>query len=84
MSTIDTTGWNEYPFEAFGRTYVSKVSPNSPLMSRIKNLPNGVFESMNRNAVSELVGEDMSRADILNKLDMINEGGTHAILELVG
>jgi hypothetical protein len=80
--SVNTNGWLSFPFEAEGTKFVSKISPQSPLLSRIKSLPAGVFDSMNRSAVAELVGSGLSREYIISKLAYINEGGTHAIIEL--
>jgi hypothetical protein len=82
MHELDTTGWNAFPFAVDGITFVSKVSPTSPFMSKIKNLPEGAFESMNRMAVLDLVGQGLSREQIISELYSINAGGSHAVLEL--
>jgi hypothetical protein len=39
---------------------------------------------MNRDAVLDLVGKGLSREYIASKLYHINEGGTHAVIELAG
>ena len=81
---LDTTGWNAFSFEVEGVEFISKVSPTSPFMKSIAKLPAGVFESMNRDAVLDLVGKGLSREYIASKLYHINEGGTHAVIELAG
>jgi hypothetical protein len=82
MHNLNTTGWNSFPFEANGMKFVSKIAPNSPFMSKIAMLPAGVFESMNRGAVRDCVGNGLSREEIVTRLYAINENASHAILEL--
>jgi hypothetical protein len=45
-------------------------------------LPSGVFESMNRMAVLDLIGKGLSRKEIAQELYLINKNGTHAVIEL--
>ena len=82
MHDLNTKSWNSYPFEVDGVKFVSKVEKNSPFMSRIKMLPNGVFESMNRSAVLDLIGKGLSREEIAQELYRINKDASHAVLEL--
>lgn len=82
MHDLDTNGWNTYPFEVDGIKFISKVSPVSPFISRIKMLPSGVFESMNRSAVLDLIGKGLSREEIAQELYRINADGSHAVIEL--
>lgn len=78
----DTTGWNEFPFEYQGVKYISKIAPHSPFVSRIASLPAGVFDTMNRQAIAELVGTTSTRAEIAEKLAKVNENATHAVVAL--
>jgi hypothetical protein len=82
MHELNTTGWNSFPFEVDGINFVSKVSPESPFMAKIKMLPSGAFEAMNKSAVLDCVGKGLSREQIAEKLYFINAGGSHAVLEL--
>ena len=84
MHELDTNGWNEFPFEVEGNKFISKVSPTSPFMQRIPFLPEGVFNSMNQGAVLELVGSDLSREQIIEKLYLVNLHAEHAVIELAG
>jgi len=84
MHELDTTGWNAFPFEVDGNKFISKIAPESPFMSRIKVLPAGVFEQMNREAVLELVGKNLSREYMVSKIYQINSGASHAVIELDG
>jgi hypothetical protein len=81
---LDTTGWLSYPFTYEGVEFVSLVSPQSPLLSRILSLPEGAFVTMNRGAIASLVGDTLTREYIVEKLTEINEHASHAVLELVG
>jgi len=82
MHDLDTNGWNAYPFEVDGIKFISKVSPDSSFLPKIKMLPSGVFESMNRSAVLNLIGKGLSREEIAQELYRINENGSHAVIEL--
>jgi len=82
MHDLDTNGWNAYPFEVDGIKFISKISPHSSFMPKIKMLPSGVFESMNRSAVLDLIGKGLSREEIAQELYRINTDGSHAVIEL--
>ena len=83
MHNLNTEGWAQFPFEIAGQNFVSKVAPHSPFLKQIANLPAGTFEQMNRSAVAELVGVGLSREEILTKLAHVNEGASHAVIEIV-
>ena len=82
MHDLDTNGWNTYPFEVDGIKFISKVSPTSNFLPRIKMLSDGVFEGMNRMAVIDLIGKGLSREEIVQELYRINKDGSHAVIEL--
>lgn len=82
MHELNTEGWNEFPFEVNGVNYISKVAKNSPFMKQISKLPAGVFERMNEGAVRELVGVNLTKSQIIEKLATVNAGGSHAVIEL--
>jgi hypothetical protein len=84
MHELNTNGWNEFPFEVNGVNYVSKVSPKSSFMRQIPFLPEGTFEAMNASAVLELIGQGLSREQIISELYTLNAGASHAVLELAG
>jgi hypothetical protein len=79
---LDTTGWIEYPFNVNGINFISKLSPNSEFLPRIKNLPVEIFQAMNAGAVKDLVGEGLTRDEMIAKLNYVNENATHAVIEL--
>ena len=79
---LDTTGWNEFPFSAKGVNFISKVSNESPLLSRILNLSPGMFDEMNRSAVSQFIDDVTSAESIAERLNFLNEGASHSVLEL--
>jgi len=83
MSTINTQGWLSFPFEAQGHQFLSKISTKSPLLKQINALPAGMFESMNRSAIAELVGSGLTREEVIQKLKFINEGASYAVVEIV-
>jgi hypothetical protein len=81
--SLNTKGWAQFPFEAQGYTFVSKLAPHSPFMKQIATLPAGMFESMNKSAIADLVGTGLTRDEIISKLNHINEGASHAVIEIV-
>jgi hypothetical protein len=82
MHELNTTGWNAFPFEVDGVNFVSKISPTSPFMKSIEKLPAGMFESMNRDAVLDLIGKNLSREYMISKLYHVNADASHAVIEL--
>jgi hypothetical protein len=81
--SLDTAGWAQFPFETQGHTFVSKVAPHSPFMKQIATLPAGMFEVMNKGAIADLIGEGLTREQVLEKIAFINEGASHAVIEIV-
>jgi hypothetical protein len=79
---LDTTGWNEFPFSVEGVNYVSKIAKDSPFMSRIATLPAGVLDKLNVSAVLDCVGTGLTRDEIVEKLQFVNESASHAVIEL--
>jgi hypothetical protein len=79
---LNTTNWNAFPFEVDGVNFVSKISPQSPFLARIAMLPAGVFDKMNKDAVREIVGTNLSREYIASKLQYVNANASHAVIEL--
>lgn len=81
--SLDTTGWAQFPFETQGHAFISKVAPNSPFMKQIAILPAGMFETMNKGAIADLIGEGLTREQVLEKIAVVNEGASHAVIEIV-
>jgi len=81
--SLNTDGWQAIPFEAQGQLFLSKLAPNSPFLRQIANLPAGMFEKMNASAVAELIGAGLTRDEIIEKIAEINEGASHAVIEIV-
>jgi hypothetical protein len=52
----------------------------------ISRLPATVFADMNRQAVEELIGDcsKLSTAELIQELERVNDGGTHAFILLGG
>jgi hypothetical protein len=77
-------GYVDYPFTANGINFVSRVFLDSPNIPIIDRLPQGVFESMNADAISELIGDVslLTEAELVSELERLNEGGTHSFVLL--
>jgi len=78
------TTYTDYPFTVNGVNFISRVFTHSHMAQTIANLPAGIFEKLNSDAVSELVGDPslLSTAELLSELERVNEGGTHAFILL--
>jgi adenylosuccinate synthase len=81
---MTTTTYTDYPFTAQGINFVSRVYSNSPFLKTIQQLPTGIFEQMNQQAVSEMIGDPslLSTSELLDELEKLNEGGSHAFILL--
>ena len=78
------TNYTDYPFTANGVNFVSRIHSDSPFAKTISRLPEGVFASMNIQAVTEIIGDAslLSVAELESELERINDGGTHAFILL--
>lgn len=81
--SLNTEGWAQFPFETQGYTFVSKLAPHSPFLKSIATMPAGMFEVMNKSAITDLIGTGLTREEIVNKIALINEGASHAVIEIV-
>ena len=81
---MTTSTYTDFPFTANGVNFVSRIYSNSPFLSRIESLPEGAFAELNIQAVTEVIGDAslLTREEILEELERINEGGTHAFILL--
>jgi hypothetical protein len=76
--------YTDYPFTSNGVNFVSRVMETSPFAKTISQLPEGVFASMNIQAVTEIIGDAslLTTAQLLSELERVNDGGTHAFILL--
>ena len=76
--------YTDYPFTSNGVKFVSRVNTDSPFAQQISRLPEGVFNSMNIQAITEMIGDAslLTRAELLSELQRVNDGGTHAFILL--
>jgi hypothetical protein len=83
-TTLDTTNWAHYPLTVNGIDFVSKVDTNSSMYNKIKVLPAGIFDSMNKGAILEIIGDpsELTYDELVLELERINEGASQAIIEL--
>ena len=83
---MTTTTYTDFPFTAQGVNFISRVYSNSPFLKTIQTLPAGVFETMNEQAVSEIIGDPslLSTDELIRELEKVNEGGSHAFILLGG
>lgn len=81
---MTTQTYTDFPFIVDGVNFVSRVHSNSPFLSRIQDLPAGVFEELNIQAIQELMGSPklLTIEEVQDELDRVNEGGTHAFILL--
>ena len=81
---MTTTTYTDFPFTVNGVNFISRIHANSEFLSRILSLPAGVFDTMNTQAVQEIIGDPslLTRDELLEELDRVNDGGTHAFILL--
>jgi hypothetical protein len=81
---MTNTTYTDFPFTVNGVNFISRVYSHSEFLSRINSLPAGVFDKLNQDAVSEIIGDPslLSTAELLTELERVNEGGSHAFILL--
>jgi hypothetical protein len=81
---MTNTTYTDFPFTAKGINFISRVYSNSPFLPQIKMLPAGIFESMNIQAVEDLltIEKTYTLAEIEAELKRVNDGGSHAFILL--
>jgi hypothetical protein len=81
---MTNTTYTDFPFTANGINFISRIHANSPFLSQIKSLPEGIFTQMNIQAVEDLltIGKTYTLDEVQAELDRVNEGGTHAFILL--
>jgi hypothetical protein len=81
----DTTNWAKFPFTVDGIEFVSMLDTEGSMYKQVKTIPAGLFTAMNEQAIRELIGKVslMSKSEIQDELDRVNEGFGQAYLALV-
>jgi hypothetical protein len=81
---MTNTTYTDFPFTANGINFVSRIHSNSPFLSQIQSLPEGIFAQMNISAVEDLltIGKTYTLDEVQAELDRVNAGGTHAFILL--
>ena len=81
---IDKSNWKSYPFTVDGVDFVSLINPEGSMYKSIQKVPAQVFNQMNESAIRELIGKVslLSRSEIQDELDRVNEGYGQAYLAL--
>jgi hypothetical protein len=81
---INTNNWVKFPFSVDGVEFVSMLDPNGSMYQQVKRVPAQVFTAMNEGAIRELIGKVslMSKHEIQDELDRVNEGFGQAYLAL--
>ena len=76
--------WKSYPFIVDGVEFVSLINPEGSMYKQIQLVPADIFTSMNAQAIRELIGKvsTMSKSEIQDELDKINDGYSEAYLAL--
>ena len=72
--------YTDYPFTANGINFVSRIADNSPFVGMLKKVPAEVFQQMNIEAITEIIGDAslLTTAELLAELERVNEGATHS------
>ena len=81
---LNTDNWASFPFSVNGVNFVSKLDTNGSFYPQISRMPAAMVEMINRDAISELVGDPtkMTTEELQAELDAVNLGATQAILAL--
>ena len=76
--------YTDFPFTVKGVNFISRVYSHSEILSQIQSLPAGIFETMNQEAVTEIIGDPslLSTPELLQELSRVNAGGSHAFILL--
>ena len=76
--------WKSYPFTVDGVEFLSLINPEGSMYKKITQLPEGVFVAMNEGAIRQMIGSvsTMSKSEIQDELDKVNEGYHEAYLAL--
>lgn len=79
-----TTNYTDYKFTANGVNFISRIHANSPLRAQIENLPAGVFQKLNQDAIHDIIGDAslLTRDELVSELERVNAGGSHAFIML--
>ena len=82
---VDTTGWAEFPFEAQGVKFISKLDKDGTFYPQVLKIGEEKFRQYSVASVKELIGDldDMEFWEIEKTLAVLNEGATQAVIELV-
>lgn len=81
-ATMTDTKWKIYPFTVNGFDFHSRVNVHSDLGLEIIQIPVDTFISWNKDLLLEEIKGEWTREKILAHLEIINEGGTQAFIEL--
>ena len=78
------TNYTDYPFTSNGVNFISRIDANSPFAGALAKLPAQVVIDMNIQAVTEMIGDasKFTTAELLEELERVNAGGTHAFILL--
>ena len=78
------TTYTDYPFSVDGVNFISRIHSDSPFLSSVQNLPAGVFEALNIQAIQQLMGSPklLTIEEVEDELNRINEGGSHSFILL--
>jgi CBS-domain-containing membrane protein len=81
---MTTATYTDYPFSVNGVKFISRIYTHSDMAKTIANLPAGVFSQMNQDAVADIIGNPslLSNAELVEELERVNDGGTHAFILL--
>lgn len=86
MTTLNTNGWYEAPFEVDGVQFVSKLDKAGDMYPRVMSqFTVEQFIGMNKVFIQTQIGNvlTMTRSEILEELARLNENATQALIELV-
>lgn len=82
MTATLSKEWKIYPFTVNGFDFHSRVDIHSDMGMRIALMPEDYFIALNEECVKDLIKGEWTRENLLAQLEIINENGSQAFIEL--
>ena len=80
----NTNNWVNFPVSVDGVQFISKIDKNGSFYPQLIKLPSEVFQQFHVEMIHSLIGNPslMTREELQDELDVVNEGASQAILAL--
>ena len=80
----NTNNWVNFPVSVDGVDFISKIDKDGSFYPQLIKLPSEVFQQFHVEMIHSLIGNPslMTREELQDELDVVNEGASQAILAL--